>query len=92
MGACTWVVLLLTVLARGAPRPVTAAVPTTVATTAPVEVATTAVAVAVTDAGRIPDPAVPAVARLWPVGTRPAVLRGWEPPATPYGPGHRGVD
>lgn len=33
-----------------------------------------------------------AVARNWPVGTRPAVLRGWEPPATPYGPGHRGVD
>ncbi|MFE9612567.1 murein hydrolase activator EnvC family protein [Streptomyces sp. NPDC006012] len=37
-------------------------------------------------------PAVPAVARAWPVGTRPAVVRGWEPPATPYGPGHRGVD
>ncbi|MFF4638851.1 murein hydrolase activator EnvC family protein [Streptomyces olivaceus] len=33
-----------------------------------------------------------AVARNWPVGTRPAVLRGWDPPATPYGPGHRGVD
>lgn len=42
--------------------------------------------------GRGPDPMVPAVARLWPVGRRPAVLRGWEPPATPYGPGHRGVD
>ncbi|WP_240330646.1 M23 family metallopeptidase [Streptomyces sp. CB09001] len=37
-------------------------------------------------------PTVPAVARSWPVGTRPVVLRGWEPPATPYGPGHRGVD
>nr|BFD82429.1 hypothetical protein StreXyl84_18300 [Streptomyces sp. Xyl84] len=35
---------------------------------------------------------VPAVGRAWPVGVRPAVLRGWEPPATPYGPGHRGVD
>ncbi|MDF3303112.1 murein hydrolase activator EnvC family protein [Streptomyces tropicalis] len=35
---------------------------------------------------------VPAVGRVWPVGVRPAVLRGWEPPATPYGPGHRGVD
>ncbi|WP_437059767.1 murein hydrolase activator EnvC family protein [Streptomyces sp. enrichment culture] len=33
-----------------------------------------------------------ALARNWPVGTRPTVLRGWEPPATPYGPGHRGVD
>ncbi|MFE0203092.1 M23 family metallopeptidase [Streptomyces sp. NPDC058985] len=42
--------------------------------------------------GRGPDPAVPAVARWWPVGTRPAVLRGWEPPASAYGAGHRGVD
>ncbi|MGW1257362.1 peptidoglycan DD-metalloendopeptidase family protein [Streptomyces sp. NPDC002513] len=39
-----------------------------------------------------PDRSVPAVARLWPVGVHPLVLRGWEPPATPYGPGHRGVD
>lgn len=29
---------------------------------------------------------------VWPVAGRPAVLRGWEPPAGPYGPGHRGVD
>ncbi|WP_204164216.1 M23 family metallopeptidase [Streptomyces sp. CS090A] len=29
---------------------------------------------------------------VWPLAGRPAVLRGWEPPATPYGPGHRGVD
>ncbi|MFD6027833.1 peptidoglycan DD-metalloendopeptidase family protein [Streptomyces griseoluteus] len=35
---------------------------------------------------------VPALARTWPVGTRPAVLRGWEPPATVYAAGHRGVD
>ncbi|GAA2779858.1 hypothetical protein GCM10010521_68610 [Streptomyces rameus] len=35
---------------------------------------------------------VPAVGRGWPVGLRPPVLRGWEPPATAYGPGHRGVD
>ncbi|MFF3917115.1 murein hydrolase activator EnvC family protein [Streptomyces sp. NPDC001852] len=39
-----------------------------------------------------PDTPVPAVARTWPVGVRPLVLRGWEPPATVYGPGHRGVD
>ncbi|MFE0509209.1 murein hydrolase activator EnvC family protein [Streptomyces sp. NPDC058964] len=39
-----------------------------------------------------PPPAVPRVGRVWPVGTRPVVVRGWEPPATPYGPGHRGVD
>ncbi|SEE48696.1 murein hydrolase activator EnvC [Streptomyces sp. Ag109_O5-10] len=37
-------------------------------------------------------PPVPAVGRAWPVGVRPPVLRGWEPPATVYGPGHRGVD
>jgi murein DD-endopeptidase MepM/ murein hydrolase activator NlpD len=38
------------------------------------------------------DTSVPAIARTWPVGARPAVLRGWEPPATVYGRGHRGVD
>ncbi|MGB9998348.1 M23 family metallopeptidase [Streptomyces pseudogriseolus] len=41
---------------------------------------------------RAADDAVPAIARTWPVGVRPRVLRGWEPPATVYGPGHRGVD
>ncbi|MGI5458307.1 murein hydrolase activator EnvC family protein [Streptomyces sp. CA-249302] len=39
-----------------------------------------------------PGPPVPAVAGFWPVGTHPSVLRGWEPPATVYGRGHRGVD
>ncbi|MEV5398778.1 M23 family metallopeptidase [Streptomyces cellulosae] len=38
------------------------------------------------------DGAVPAIGRTWPVGVRPQVLRGWEPPASVYGPGHRGVD
>ncbi|MGW4562592.1 murein hydrolase activator EnvC family protein [Streptomyces sp. NPDC004561] len=43
--------------------------------------------------GPAPAPGrVPAVGRVWPVGVRPVVLRGWEPPATVYGPGHRGVD
>ncbi|SCD78554.1 MULTISPECIES: M23 family metallopeptidase [Streptomyces] len=37
-------------------------------------------------------PLVPALATAWPVGTRPRVTRGWEPPASAYGPGHRGVD
>lgn len=41
---------------------------------------------------RAPGPPVPAVGRAWPVGTHPTVLRGWEPPATVYGRGHRGVD
>nr|WP_240449410.1 M23 family metallopeptidase [Streptomyces harenosi] len=36
--------------------------------------------------------AVPAVGRAWPVGARPWVLRGWDPPPSPYAPGHRGVD
>nr|WP_256356245.1 peptidoglycan DD-metalloendopeptidase family protein [Streptomyces sp. PKU-EA00015] len=32
-------------------------------------------------------------ARSWPVGApRPVVVRGWAPPASPYGAGHRGVD
>lgn len=39
-----------------------------------------------------PDTTVPAVGRVWPIGVRPPVLRGWEPPATAYGRGHRGVD
>nr|WP_228472683.1 M23 family metallopeptidase [Streptomyces cyaneochromogenes] len=39
-----------------------------------------------------PDPTVPAIGRAWPVGLRPPVLRGWEPPPTPYDRGHRGVD
>lgn len=39
-----------------------------------------------------PDPSVPAIARSWPVGARPTVLRTWEPPATAYSRGHRGVD
>lgn len=42
------------------------------------------------------DVSVPAVGRAWPVGgrpgPRPSVLRGWEPPVTAYGRGHRGVD
>ncbi|WP_435837031.1 M23 family metallopeptidase [Streptomyces asoensis] len=40
----------------------------------------------------VPAPPVPAVGRVWPVGVRPPVLRGWEPPAGPYAAGHRGVD
>ncbi|MFC8125215.1 peptidoglycan DD-metalloendopeptidase family protein [Streptomyces sp. NPDC057302] len=35
---------------------------------------------------------VPKVGRAWPVGVRPPVVRGFEPPATGYGRGHRGVD
>ncbi|MEU8864215.1 murein hydrolase activator EnvC family protein [Streptomyces umbrinus] len=38
------------------------------------------------------DTPVPAVGRAWPVGLRPSVIRGWDPPATTYGRGHRGVD
>ncbi|MFF4247852.1 murein hydrolase activator EnvC family protein [Streptomyces sp. NPDC001822] len=30
--------------------------------------------------------------RAWPLAGRPVVLRGWEQPAGPYAPGHRGVD
>ncbi|MFD6418072.1 murein hydrolase activator EnvC family protein [Streptomyces sp. NPDC060194] len=34
-------------------------------------------------------------AGVWPVGpggAPPRIVRGWVPPASPYGPGHRGVD
>ncbi|GAA3891073.1 hypothetical protein GCM10023084_49650 [Streptomyces lacrimifluminis] len=37
-------------------------------------------------------PPTPTIARTWPVGTRPPVLRTWEPPPTPYARGHRGAD
>ncbi|WP_329040931.1 M23 family metallopeptidase [Streptomyces sp. NBC_00178] len=30
--------------------------------------------------------------RAWPLAGRPVVVRGWERPAGPYAPGHRGVD
>ncbi|MFI8002756.1 murein hydrolase activator EnvC family protein [Streptomyces sp. NPDC086010] len=30
--------------------------------------------------------------RAWPLAGRPVVVRGWEQPAGPYAPGHRGVD
>ncbi|MEW1720863.1 peptidoglycan DD-metalloendopeptidase family protein [Streptomyces sp. NPDC093109] len=38
-------------------------------------------------ADRVPDGR-----RGWPVGPPPVVERGWRPPASAYGPGHRGVD
>ncbi|MGW1292191.1 murein hydrolase activator EnvC family protein [Streptomyces sp. NPDC002533] len=40
----------------------------------------------------VDGPDVDSGARSWPLVGRPALLRGWEPPAGPYGPGHRGVD
>ncbi|MFJ1812197.1 MULTISPECIES: M23 family metallopeptidase [unclassified Streptomyces] len=40
----------------------------------------------------VPAPPVPAIGRAWPVGARPEVVRGWEPPAGPYARGHRGAD
>ncbi|MET9803289.1 M23 family metallopeptidase [Streptomyces sp. NPDC006368] len=46
-----------------------------------------------TGASRASEAYLPDVAATWPVGPpRPTVVRGWEPPASPYGPGHRGVD
>lgn len=40
-----------------------------------------------------PGPVAVRPTGVWPVGPpRPAVVRGWEPPASAYGPGHRGVD
>ncbi|MEW2302325.1 M23 family metallopeptidase [Streptomyces sp. NPDC006655] len=61
------------------------------ATVLPLALAVT-VAGARADGGAPAPASVPAVARVWPVGVRPPVLRGWEPPASVYGPGHRGVD
>lgn len=45
-------------------------------------------------APRIPAPRsdVPTIAWRWPLPGRPRVTRGFQPPQTAYGPGHRGVD
>jgi murein DD-endopeptidase MepM/ murein hydrolase activator NlpD len=50
-----------------------------------------AAAAAVTDPGLVVPPAAAAVTYAPPV-TPVRVLRGFEPPTSPYGPGHRGVD
>ncbi|MFI1184768.1 peptidoglycan DD-metalloendopeptidase family protein [Streptomyces californicus] len=42
--------------------------------------------------GPVAEPGRGGGGRSWPLAGRPTVLRGWEPPAGPYGPGHRGVD
>ena len=43
--------------------------------------------------GPVAEPARPSVrAWQWPLPGRPPVLRRFDPPASPYGPGHRGVD
>ncbi|WP_079030425.1 murein hydrolase activator EnvC family protein [Streptomyces ambofaciens] len=82
LSAAVW--LLVVSVIAGPPRPASsAASPAGVSAAVPLTAG---------DAGGLPDPSVPAVARVWPVGARPPVLRGWEAPATPYGPGHRGVD
>jgi len=40
-----------------------------------------------------PPPVLPDVASYrWPVAGRPWVVRGFDPPPVPWGPGHRGVD
>ncbi|MGW2820890.1 peptidoglycan DD-metalloendopeptidase family protein [Streptomyces sp. NPDC001443] len=75
----------LPVLALTAPAPA-APPPTARASTAILPTSARA------DAPPGPSGPVPALARVWPVGLRPRVLRGWEPPATDYGPGHRGAD
>ncbi|MFF7800812.1 murein hydrolase activator EnvC family protein [Streptomyces olivaceus] len=105
--ACAWVALLLTVLPPGAPSAARATGTASTAGTANAAGAVSragaasraSMAATVTGAGAgrgrgvgVGGASEWAVARNWPVGTRPAVLRGWDPPATPYGPGHRGVD
>lgn len=43
-------------------------------------------------AAAVPRMTEPSGDRSWPLAGRPLVVRGWEPPPGPYGPGHRGVD
>ncbi|MBW5420508.1 peptidoglycan DD-metalloendopeptidase family protein [Streptomyces sp. BG9H] len=58
---------------------------------------TTLTALLATALNPLPSPPpVSPVATTWPVaapaGTRPALVRAWDPPSTEYGAGHRGVD
>lgn len=39
-----------------------------------------------------PGPSAPRGRFVWPLAGGPRVVRGFGPPAHPYGPGHRGVD
>ncbi|MFJ7415095.1 murein hydrolase activator EnvC family protein [Streptomyces sp. NPDC098077] len=73
------VLLLYVLLPAARPAPGGPAVPAGALTSSP-------------GAGAAMDDATGGGARSWPLTGRPAVLRGWEPPAGPYGPGHRGVD
>ncbi|MFF1696883.1 peptidoglycan DD-metalloendopeptidase family protein [Streptomyces sp. NPDC058257] len=68
---------------------------TALITTALITTAASPAAAADSVAGSAREPVrepVPKVGGAWPVGVRPSVVRGWEPPATEYGRGHRGVD
>jgi murein DD-endopeptidase MepM/ murein hydrolase activator NlpD len=53
-------------------------------------------ALALLPTGAAADPATSVVApgdeAVWPLDPEPAVLSGFDPPRTPWGPGHRGVD
>ncbi|WP_329290750.1 M23 family metallopeptidase [Streptomyces sp. NBC_01455] len=97
----TWLELLPGITAAALAVPAVSAMPAVHAAPAPSPVALAARTSSSRTNGPAPpvpaeppdaDAQVPAVARLWPVGTRPSVLRAWQPPATPYGRGHRGVD
>lgn len=93
--------LVLTVLGVGAMAPTAPAHGTGPPRPAPAPGHGSARSAAADEAGKasggagsppVADPSVPAVATAWPFGGRPFVLRGWEPPATAYSRGHRGVD
>lgn len=73
------VLLLYVLLPAARPAPGGPAVPAAAAASSP-------------EAGAATDGSTDGGARSWPLTGRPPVLRGWEPPAGPYGPGHRGVD
>ena len=43
-------------------------------------------------AGALGAPVDPVPVGVWPLQPQPEVVRAFDPPATPFGPGHRGVD
>ncbi|MGW9118364.1 peptidoglycan DD-metalloendopeptidase family protein [Streptomyces sp. NPDC055663] len=61
--------------------------PTSTPATAPTADGPPSTSTPESESGPVPDGG-----RSWPMAGRPAVVRGWEPPADAYGRGHRGVD
>ena len=55
-------------------------------------IASSALAASIVAGGLAPTLPASGAAWVWPLDPRPAVVERFDPPAAPYGPGHRGID